>query len=346
MKYCEYCGKAISDNAAFCSGCGKSCQSVAPVRTFCENCGRPLEADQRFCQGCGKPVGSVPIPVLPVQPDPAAQFVLQPAPRTVPQSMPQPMPQPIPQPMPQPASQPVYPVPVQPVQPEYNTPAPVTAKKRKMPKWVLAVTAVVLVAAIGLGIFALCGGFIKRAEFPTMSVSEDSIQDFLNVVIENAKGDYASYVFDLHFIYVTEPGLSRDYVLSSESTVQIHIRDWINGSLKLNPGFVSISTRAQGSVFENKSSMYSQKQYESARDIIIALEKTVAGKSQADTYLKSYAEMQKQARAWIESEEWIDGTTNNKELGTYRLSDDIEVTITLGCSAAVWSVSYQIKFYA
>ena len=373
MKYCEYCGKAIGDNAAFCSGCGKSCQGAAPVRTFCENCGRPLEADQRFCQGCGKPVGSVPIPVAPVQPvpvtpvqpvptapvqpDPAAQFVLQPAPRTVPQSMPQPMPQPIPQPMPQPipqpmpqpASQPVYPVPVQPVQPEYNTPAPVTAKKRKMPKWVMAVTAVVLVAAIGLGIFALCGGFIKRADFPR-PLTEESWAEFIDTVLDNTGGEIA--IQDIYVNKITDKFAIGRVLLAKVAGEELLVTNVINalgmGKAEGERTYSLTVANITGVHFDQGETEYNYKeQYDMGRELAIALEKTLAGKSQVGRYVKEYSEMQQYAAECIRDTTNSDGEYWEKDMANYWLNDKIEVVISIGGSlrSNLWGVSYSLRIH-
>ena len=385
MKYCEHCGKAISDNAAFCSGCGKSCQSAAPARTFCENCGRPLEAGQRFCQGCGKPVGSMPVPVAPVQPVPVTP--VQPVPtapvpmfcencghplvagrrfcfscgtpvssavpvQTVPvQSVAhQPVTQldthqTIPQPIPQPAPQPVYPVPVQPVQPEYNTPAPVTAKKRKMPKWVMAVTAVVLVAAIGLGIFALCGGFIKRAEFPKPP-TEESVTEFMAVVLENANNAY-----DIKdFLFSDRDGFSGNMVfaLKNNTLNEAHT----SGSFSLQSSVelqrYSISTtlygRLPGCDIEGAAH---EESYELTRDIIIALEKTLCGQSRAEEVLKEYNEMQEFAVRHMQIG-YNDGVT---QWSSYQLDEKTSVIIYFQDSeeslsaATSWCVSYILRFH-
>ena len=51
MKYCQKCGKELSDDAAFCSGCGNAL--FADEKKNCPQCGKKLSDDAAFCPGCG-----------------------------------------------------------------------------------------------------------------------------------------------------------------------------------------------------------------------------------------------------------------------------------------------------
>ena len=48
-----------------------------------------------------------------------------------------------------------------------------------------------LLAALGLGIFALCGGFIKRADFPN-SLTEENVSVFIDVVMHSDEKAHAA----------------------------------------------------------------------------------------------------------------------------------------------------------
>jgi len=64
---CHACGRALPDDARFCSGCG------AAVARACAGCGTELEADARFCLHCGQAVETVTDePVAPEATTPAA----------------------------------------------------------------------------------------------------------------------------------------------------------------------------------------------------------------------------------------------------------------------------------
>lgn len=53
---CKNCGKALSQNAMFCSECGTSVQAEQIVEKykFCTQCGAKLSDNARFCNNCGK----------------------------------------------------------------------------------------------------------------------------------------------------------------------------------------------------------------------------------------------------------------------------------------------------
>lgn len=59
-KVCPNCGKALSEGALFCSGCGTKFEAApvaeepaAPAKVFCANCGTELEEGTLFCPNCG-----------------------------------------------------------------------------------------------------------------------------------------------------------------------------------------------------------------------------------------------------------------------------------------------------
>lgn len=56
---CEKCGAALSEEQAFCTGCGTR-RSEPPKsgssRSFCVSCGGPLDSGAKFCVKCGTPV--------------------------------------------------------------------------------------------------------------------------------------------------------------------------------------------------------------------------------------------------------------------------------------------------
>jgi len=314
MKYCEYCGKPISDDAVFCSGCGRRCQNAVSVQTqaFCEKCGRLLDADERFCQNCGTPVGDVLIQQMPAQP----AVVMEPIAY-----------QPVPQPITQASEQLVL---------TSDMPTSAAANKRKLPKWVLAVTAVVLVAAIVLGIFALCGGFIKRADLPN-PLTEENLVEFMGVVAGNAEGDYACYAYGAEIAFWAKSTVSKDDAPYDSSTVHIRVRDYLNGKVVLKDGYVGITIFTGGDLLGGGDYIqYSKEQYDCARDLIIALEKTLAGKSRADDHLKSYSEMQELA-ATMEA-----GFADAKEI-TYQLNEKLGCTISISRTAGHWDVNYRIN---
>lgn len=53
MKYCEKCGKQLSDEACFCSGCG--CSTADKKKKFCTKCGSEIESEAIICPACGCP---------------------------------------------------------------------------------------------------------------------------------------------------------------------------------------------------------------------------------------------------------------------------------------------------
>ncbi|MCQ2401541.1 MAG: zinc-ribbon domain-containing protein [Lachnospiraceae bacterium] len=63
-RYCRYCGKEISENAVFCSGCGNAVprqekpKMEAAQPKFCRNCGNELGPGAKFCKACGCQVGA------------------------------------------------------------------------------------------------------------------------------------------------------------------------------------------------------------------------------------------------------------------------------------------------
>ncbi|MCR4754745.1 MAG: zinc-ribbon domain-containing protein [Lachnospiraceae bacterium] len=59
-RVCPNCGKALSEGALFCSGCGTKFEAApvaeepaAPAKVFCANCGTELEEGTLFCPNCG-----------------------------------------------------------------------------------------------------------------------------------------------------------------------------------------------------------------------------------------------------------------------------------------------------
>lgn len=64
LRICEKCGKTISTDSVFCSGCGTKQKPVKikkeqkekkeePKETVCAQCGTVLEPDCKFCSKCG-----------------------------------------------------------------------------------------------------------------------------------------------------------------------------------------------------------------------------------------------------------------------------------------------------
>ncbi len=60
MKYCNYCGRQIPDDAAYCTSCGaKVATEKEPVPKHCAKCGNVLDDDAIFCKHCGNPTISI-----------------------------------------------------------------------------------------------------------------------------------------------------------------------------------------------------------------------------------------------------------------------------------------------
>ncbi|MCL2889580.1 MAG: zinc ribbon domain-containing protein [Eggerthellaceae bacterium] len=56
---CPTCGKQLSVEDAFCSGCGMGMAAIKQQMRLCGNCGLALDSSDLFCVGCGQPVPPV-----------------------------------------------------------------------------------------------------------------------------------------------------------------------------------------------------------------------------------------------------------------------------------------------
>ncbi|MDR7855978.1 trypsin-like peptidase domain-containing protein [Tissierella sp.] len=58
-KNCVKCGKTLSIDSRFCSGCGYDFSSQNQYPSNCVKCNQPIEASDKFCKGCGTKVDEV-----------------------------------------------------------------------------------------------------------------------------------------------------------------------------------------------------------------------------------------------------------------------------------------------
>ncbi len=63
-KFCQTCGKARAEGAAFCDGCGTAFATEPVIEDkFCQTCGKPRAEGAAFCDGCGAAFGAAPAAV-------------------------------------------------------------------------------------------------------------------------------------------------------------------------------------------------------------------------------------------------------------------------------------------
>lgn len=150
-RFCTKCGKELSESAMFCVGCGAKVANIAPKKNFCEYCGTEYKDGMAFCAACGADIKSTPIP--PRQVPQPQRMAPQAQPRTAPQA-------------------PSRAVPARPA---------TTAKAPRKKKWLVPVTAVVLVFATVMSLF-VWPGFLKQG------TAADEISPFSSIALK--KSDY------------------------------------------------------------------------------------------------------------------------------------------------------------
>lgn len=287
---------------------------------FCEHCGHGLSDDAVFCSGCGKSCTqeAAPAPVF------CEQCGAQLAPGQAfcescgcPAAPAQPVQIPA-QPVPNPGYVPV-------------TPAPA---KKKMPKWLLITLISVAAVALAVGIFALCGGFIHRAEIPTV-LNENTVALFIDEVYKNSGNDYTIYATAFSYNYVC-PEIKDP-----------NSGNFIDVTFSKEDGRTCVSLYPKGAMpgtddYSQYEVYWMGENYEYARDFIIALEKTLSGTSKAGDYLDDYQQMHAKAqRACLSNDDYY-----NLPLAQYTLGSGIVVEITYShVFSDDWTIGYRLYIY-